>query len=285
MIQARLPPPAPYPSYVVPVYHAYVRWKKGQEPNVAKRLLADVADTFDYAVPLRRELALMLATLGQQDDALAELERITLPRSVSGPRLTQSQLVAWCRAFVEIEVLARTGRVYKDKADSQWEQMNVSYEELTNHATAQFYHSAFRYYDEAFKLSGNYYPGGNAAVTALLAGESSEARRIAGEVQAACVRIDMGSLTASDRYWVLATEGDMALIQGDSQKAADFYRNAFAELPKGNDGMVQTSYIQMCRLYKALGKQAVGPVLEMFLKTRKFSLRPGPLGDCGDSFR
>jgi hypothetical protein len=177
------------------------------------------------------------------------------------------------------------GRIYKDKADYHWMQLNVPYVELLKLAPAQFYGSAYRYYYEAFRLSGNYYPGGNAAVTALLAGERGEARRIAGEVQATCARIDLRSLTASDKYWVLATEGDLALIQGQPQQAATFFQSAFAELPAGNDRMVQISYDQLCRLYKALGERAVAPVIDVFVKAgSKFKLEPGPLGDCGGRF-
>jgi len=269
----------------VPVYHAYTRCKKRKESDVAEKLLADVVDTFDYAVPLRRELALLRATLGRLDDALGDLEQITLLRAALRPRLTQKQLIEWFRAFVEIEVPSRMGRIFKDKADSLWEQLNVSHDELLGRAPAQFYRSAFRYYYEAFKLSGNYYPGGNAAVTALLAGERAEARRIASEVQAACTRIDLGSLTDSDRYWVLVTQGDTALIQGDLLRAADYFRNAFSELAAGNDGLVQSSYVQLCRLYKALGEQVVRPVLDVFREAKKFRLGPGPLGDCGGSFK
>jgi 8-oxo-dGTP pyrophosphatase MutT (NUDIX family) len=285
LMQADPPPPGPNASYVVPLYHAYVRWKKKEEPEVAIDILAREVETFDYAVPMRRELALVRATRKRWDEALADLERITLSARATGPNPTQKQLLARFRAFVEIEAPSRMGRIYKDKADSHWEQLGVSYEKLLKLAAAQFYGTAFRYYHEAFRLSGNYYPGGNAAVTALLAGETADARRIAGEVQAICMRIDLASLMAIDRYWVLATEGDMALIQGDADQAADFFRSAIEELPVGNDGTVKCSYDQLCRLCGALGERIVGPAAAVFATTARFRLEPGPVGDCGGRVR
>ena len=76
----------------------------------------------------------------------------------------------------------------------------------------------------------------------------------------------------------------MSLILNQPDKAADFFRTAMDELPAGNDGMVQSSYAQLCRLYGALGQEQLAPVLEVFRQTTKFNLKKGKLGDCGGLF-
>jgi hypothetical protein len=105
---------------------------------------------------------------------------------------------------------------------------------------------------------------------------------IAEQVAFEC-KVAMDDAKISDeRYWILATEGDMALIRGTGN-ADNFYLNAIDELPAGNDGMVQSTYDQICRLYKVFennGYDRMKPTLEVFRTTAKFNLRPGPLGDC-----
>jgi hypothetical protein len=62
---------------------------------------------------------------------------------------------------------------------------------------------------------------------------------------------------------------------------AEFYRAAIDELPDGYDRIVQTSYLQLCRLYMVLGDQPLRPVLEIFRQSPKAKLSKGPLSDCG----
>jgi hypothetical protein len=96
--------------------------------------------------------------------------------------------------------------------------------------------------------------------------------------------MDPGAISPVDRYWVFATEGDMSLLLGDSSKAAGYYAAGLDELPEGNDGVVQSSYVQLCRLYRALGAVKLRPVLKVFSDTKKFKIKAGPLGDCGRLF-
>lgn len=286
-----------YPGYCVPLYRAYTQWKANQPLEAAERLLSDCAADFDYAVPLRREHALLLAKRAQNaaqqgryelaadlwQQALDILERIALPHGEPS-RLSQQEIIELCRTFGEIEVFSRLGRIYKDKADLAWQREDVAFDRLEKHPAAQFYDSAFQYYHAAFLLTEDHYPGGNAAVTALLAGKRSLAKTIARQAARICRTKIPANQAPNDRYWVLATEGDLALIGGDPQAAAGFFRSACDVLPRGNDGMVQSSYDQLCRLYRALGATAVRPVVDVFRKTRKFRLSPGPLGDCGGTF-
>jgi hypothetical protein len=182
-----------------------------------------------------------------------------------------------------MEVLSRLGRINKDKADASWETSQVDFGALGNRDTAQFYRSACWAYRKAFELSNHYYPGGNAAVTGLLA-SLPEARDTAQAVACVCAAMNIGALPPDERYWVLATEGEMSLILGDSKSAADFFTQALHELPEGNDGVVQTTYHQLCRLYRALGPDRLQLVLNVFRKIDKFTLQRGVLGDCGEQF-
>jgi Tetratricopeptide Repeats-Sensor len=271
------------PIYHVPLRQAYRHWQANDQLEEAERVLATVADSFDYAVPLQREYALLQSKRQQPDRALARLEKIAAGRARYGSCHVpgESDIAALCESFLETEVLSRIGRIYKDKADACWQRLDIPFEQMQNQTPAQFYRSAYRVYRAAFELSLNFYPGGNAAVTGILGGARREAEEIASAVGRECATLDLGSLSAADRYWVMATEGDMALILNRGHDAAEFYRAAMDELPQGNDGMVQTSYAQLCRLYMALGDELLRPVLEIFRQTPKFKLSKGPLGDCG----
>ncbi len=218
----------PLPIYHVPLRHAYKHWQGNDQLEEAERVLAFVADRFDYAVPLQREHALLQSKLRQPDKALAKLENIAAGNTLgqSCHILGNSDITALCEFFLEIEVLSRIGRIYKDKADACWEKLDIPLEQLQNHSPAQFYRSAYRSYHAAFELSLDYYPGGNAAVTGLLGGERRIAEEVAHTVAGECTTLDLRSLSAIERYWVIATEGDMALIQNHSDDAAEFYRAA-----------------------------------------------------------
>lgn len=53
----------------------------------------------------------------------------------------------------------------------------------------------------------------------------------------------------------------------DHDNAAEFYEAALEELPAEKSGMVQTTYDQICRLYKVFenkGLDRIRPVLNVF---------------------
>lgn len=285
-------PPPPYACYVIPMYHGYKHWKEKKPLPEAEHVFRTVAEKYDYSIPFRREYALVLAAHSRDEErnrALQELMRITRRfDDRSSPDLTRQEIIERCRSFCDIEVLSRIGRIHKDRADEKWKQLDVSFEELPRNPPADDYASSYRYYDAAFRISKDYYPGCNAAVTASLAHKQNEAARIASEVLDVCTRIELERLSTSDKYWVRATRGDMLLLTElpDSAGAAAFYETALAELPAESGGMVQASYNQLCRLYKALGEKLLRPVVEVFVRqSEKFQLDSGPLGDCGGSMK
>jgi tetratricopeptide (TPR) repeat protein len=278
--------PCDWPIYHEPLRYAYGQWRRNDQIEDAEKLLESVSERFDYSVPFRRERALLQAKLGRIDAAQEYLQGILTSHDAQRRPDVHGDvdLETMCENYLEIEVLSRLGRIFKDKADASWEQLDIDFGELRDHSVVQLYASAFGLYRRAFGLSRDYYPGGNAAVTALLAGQPAAAEELATAVGRECRSITLGSLPAIDRYWVLATEGDMSLILQDSAKAANFYGTALAELPAGNDGMVQTTYSQLCRLFRALGEGHLRPVLDVISQTRKFKLQKGRLGDCGGLF-
>lgn len=86
-------------------------------------------------------------------------------------------------------------------------------------------------YAEAYRLSGGYWSGINAATCARLNGDRPTAERIAAEVRAACAealeRADAGD---AEEYWLAATLGEAALAAGDIEQAKTWYRRAYGAM-------------------------------------------------------
>lgn len=71
-----------------------------------------------------------------------------------------------------------------------------------------------------------YYTGINAATLALLCGDPARAGQLAGEVTTLCEgRLEEGA-DPGEHYWLEATLGEAALIQGEHARAAGHYRAA-----------------------------------------------------------
>jgi class 3 adenylate cyclase len=84
---------------------------------------------------------------------------------------------------------------------------------------------ALHWYGEAYRRTGGYWSGINAATMALLLGRQDEARALARKVHEACLAQRRGA-PGSDDYWLLATLGEAALLMGDTTAAADWYGQA-----------------------------------------------------------
>jgi class 3 adenylate cyclase len=89
---------------------------------------------------------------------------------------------------------------------------------------------SYKFYEEAYRLSGGYWTGINAATIALLSGEREHARALAGEVRELCLaelrRLE--ETGGAERYWPLATLGEAALVSEDWPEAARWYAAATA---------------------------------------------------------
>lgn len=93
---------------------------------------------------------------------------------------------------------------------------------------------AHKFYAEAYKISGGYYSGINAATLGLLLGKKDRACALAREVRQACLN-ELARLPKTDaqRYWPLATLGETALILRRWSEAKVRYAEA-AEMARGH---------------------------------------------------
>jgi tetratricopeptide (TPR) repeat protein len=95
---------------------------------------------------------------------------------------------------------------------------------------------AQRAYERAYRLTAGYWTGINAATLAVVLGRRDAGAALARSVRDRCRGIvDDQSYTADERYWVIATLGEAALVLGDLVEAEDWYAKA-AELGHGRFG-------------------------------------------------
>ena len=92
---------------------------------------------------------------------------------------------------------------------------------------------AHKFYHEAYKISRGYYSGINAATLAMLLSQKDEARALAKEVRDACLtELKNVPKDSANRYWPVATLGEVSLILGRWSEAEDWYSEA-AEIGRG----------------------------------------------------
>jgi len=148
-------------------------------------------------------------------------------RQLRGVALSRSGATdAACAAFRELadqghddeETLANLARTYKAK----WLRQRGAPDSET------WRRQAFEGYWDAYRRSGGYWSGINAAVLALAGGRREESQRIAAEVLALCKR-QLGDLAQREGdYWLRATCGEAALIAGRIDEAVRWYIEAAA---------------------------------------------------------
>ncbi|MCA1567392.1 MAG: adenylate/guanylate cyclase domain-containing protein [Acidobacteria bacterium] len=92
---------------------------------------------------------------------------------------------------------------------------------------------SYKFYEEAYRLSGGYWTGINAATVALLSGRRDDAHALAAEVRELCLaELRRTEETGGDRYWTLATLGEAALVSEDWPEAARRYDEAVTDAPR-----------------------------------------------------
>jgi hypothetical protein len=252
-----------FPSYRVPLAITHRFWQARQyhegKAFVEKIVLAvqgdgrekvarfDVRPSAWHALPLIGEAALMEMEVGRLPAAEQLLEPFR----------------PLAREFRDYETLGRIGRLFKDAGDKKWESATIPFEQFRSSAGWQMYQKALSVYEEAFLATDDWYTGINAATLALLTHDFEKAKRYAKKVADTCSALRDHEKKV--RYWLFATEGEAAIIRGEEVAVAvDFYRHALNELSPGQWGMANSSYKQACRLWKALGEDRVGPVLDLF---------------------
>ncbi|HYY57231.1 MAG TPA: TRAFs-binding domain-containing protein [Pyrinomonadaceae bacterium] len=150
---------------------------------------------------------------------LRQLQALALARSGATKRANTILRQLHDEGHTDEETLGLLARTHKDlwersaDPEERERQLRLSYE----------------VYTEAYRLSGGYWTGINAATMALLLGEREKAEALAGEVRAACLReLNEEQRADANRYWLLATLGEAALILGQWQEAEGFYARASA---------------------------------------------------------
>jgi hypothetical protein len=99
---------------------------------------------------------------------------------------------------------------------------------------------ALHWYGEAHRRSGGYWTGINAATMSLLLGDRAQAASLARHVAEVCLAQRAALAEPHDAYWLLATLGEAALILGDVDGAAAWYREAISVHRHGLGDVVAT---------------------------------------------
>jgi class 3 adenylate cyclase/tetratricopeptide (TPR) repeat protein len=198
------------------------------EPLVAYDAASEGLRGFKQDVRLRQLRALALARSGAVEVANAEFKRL------------------YDEGFHDEESVAMLASTHKNialaSADPEVERLHLA--------------DAYAYYNEAYKLTGKYYSGINAATMAALLGDKSEAEALARDVQKICQQeMEDSKLNSSDLYWLAATQGEAALILGNWDLAQKCYEKA-RQIAGRNWGDRQTSLRQARLLVSALGGSA-----------------------------
>ncbi|MFZ3216645.1 MAG: RyR domain-containing protein [Candidatus Acidiferrales bacterium] len=198
------------------------------EPLVAYDAASEGLRVFEQDVRLRQLRALALARSGAVEIANAEFKRL------------------YDEGFHDEETLGMLASTHKTIA------LASAGPEIERRHLAD----AYAYYYEAYKLTGKYYSGINAATMATLLGDKSRAEELARDIQKICQQeMEESKINSSDLYWLAATQGEAALILGNWDLAQKCYEKAM-QIAGRNWGDRQTSLRQARLLVNALGGSA-----------------------------
>ena len=126
------------------------------------------------------------------------------------------------------ETLGMLGRTYKDLAATA----------ATAERRREFLKNAAKIYGEAYRTTGGYWSGINAATMTLLIGESDRAREMATKVREQCLKEVEDP--RGDSYWEFAALGEASLVCRDLTQAGEWYARA-AENSSGRYGDLESS--------------------------------------------
>src|SRR5208282_4756644 len=187
---------------------------------------AEGVGKFPKHVELRQLLALALARSGAPAQANDLLTRLYL------------------EGYRNEETVGLLARTYKDLAT----------EATSDDVARSQLQEARRLYSEAYRSSNGYWSGINAATMGLLLGDRQEARSLAAEVAEQC-REKLRSTTAASkqqRYWILSTLGETALLHENFAEAEQWYSQAL-ELGRGDWGSLNSTRHNARLLLRSLG--------------------------------
>ncbi len=148
-----------------------------------------------------------------EDVRLRQLQGLSLARSGATKRANAILEKLRQDGESDEETLGMLGRTFKDLAANAG----------TDRERAIFLRQAAEIYLEAYRNTGGYWTGINAATMALLTNETDRARELANEVRGQCLERIQES---GDSYWELAVLGEAALILRDPGQAQVWYTRA-----------------------------------------------------------
>jgi class 3 adenylate cyclase/tetratricopeptide (TPR) repeat protein len=162
------------------------------------------------------------------DVRLRQLQGLALARSGATERASRILEQLREENHVDEETLGMLARTYKDRAART----------ATSRDARKFLRRAAEIYMQAHDLKGGYWTGINAATTALLIGNKERATKLAKDVRASCLR--QLERTRGDKYWLLATLGETALVLRDWSQAKNWYAQA-GQIGRRRFGDLQSS--------------------------------------------
>ena len=195
------------------------------EPLLAYDVIAEGMKYFPRHVRLRQLLGLALARSGAAGSANKVLNELY----EDGHRDEET-----------VGLLART---HKDLAS----------EATIPDETNQHLRRAFELYTQAYRNTGGYWSAINAATLALMLGDRQVASSLAQDVQEQCGRkLPQAEAGSTERYWLLSTLGEAALLLDEWPAAEDWYGQALIE-GAGNWGSLQSTRHSARLLVRHLG--------------------------------
>ena len=191
-------------------------------------------------------LAYDIATEGlayfKPDPRLAQMQALSLARTGS-PEAANGALRRLADAgHVDEETLGLLARTHKDL----W-QLSIDEQDAKRHLK-----KCFELYHHAYRTTGGYYTGINAAAVGLISGKRTLARRIALEVQTLCEK-RLAENCGGEYYWLAATLAEALLIRGKLAEAEEQYTKAVLDEGQGLAALSSTR-TQARRLLSALGE-------------------------------
>ncbi len=171
--------------------------KLGQ-PLVAYDVLRESLQHWPADARLRQLLALALLRGGATERAFTILQKL------------RSEGVA------DEETLGMLARIYKDRALRSLDPRRKRYH----------FQLAYKLYAEAYRKTGGYWTGINAATIASLLDLEDRSTKLARSVRNRCLRLLKQAPDNQERFWLLASLGECALVLGDWSEAADYYSRA-----------------------------------------------------------
>jgi class 3 adenylate cyclase len=196
------------------------------EPLLAYDVAAEGVQRFPQNVDLRQLLALALTRSGAAGLANALLSELYS----EGHRDEET-----------VGLLARTHKELACEAEGS--------PEAQGHLR-----KAFDYYAQAYGSTGGYWTGLNAATLALFLGEHERATKLADEVARRCrEKLSQSEPAIEDRYWILSTLGETALLLRRWSEAEEWYSQAL-EVGSGNWGCLHSTRLNARLVAQYLGE-------------------------------